>query len=85
MNNYSSVFAFDPPTQNSLYIYIQYVCISYIPLPRMISLLLHKSKAESRSSVITASVIGYNWLLSQIGNYIITSCLVNKRVGDNYC
>ena len=29
----------------------------------------------------------YNWLLSQIkiGNYVITSCLVNKHVDDNYC
>ena len=30
-------------------------------------------------------VIGYNWLLSIFGNYIITFCLVNKYICDNYC
>ena len=55
----------------------------------MISLLLHETEEERRSSVITMilSKLGYNWLLPnkvKIGNYVKTSCLVNKRVGDNY-
>ena len=51
----------------------------------MISLLLHKTEAEPRSSVITTSVMVASIPnKAKTGNYVITSCLVKKRVGDNY-
>ena len=67
------------------------VCVirSYVyPSTRMISLLLHETKVEPRSSVITmisTEYMGYNWLTYvsytvEIGNYIITSCLLNNAL-----
>ena len=58
---------------------------------KMISLLLHETELEPRLSVITmisSEYTGYNWLMShsykvEIGNCVITFCLLNKRVGDN--
>ena len=57
----------------------------------MISLLLHETEAEPRSSVITmiSSECNGIYLASipnkvKTSNYVVTSCLVNKRIGDNY-
>ena len=58
----------------------------------IVTLLLHEtSLQEPRSSAITMSSKCYRIKLAsilnkvKIGNYVITSCLVNERVGDNYC
>ena len=55
-------------------------------------LLLHETEAELRSNEITmiSSECNVIYLASipntvRIGNYVITSYLVNKRVSDNYC
>ena len=82
-----------------LYIYYEllvlymYVCYSYIPLRGWYRCYVTWDQEEPRSSVITMisfKYTGYNWLTYvpytfEIGNYMITSYLLNKHVGDNYC
>ena len=61
------------------------------PVARILSLLLHETEVELRSSVITMISSKCNGIqLASIpnkiktGNYTITFCLVNKCIGDNY-